>query len=316
MWWWTYRKAVVAGSSSPTARRDRDDVADATDLEERRAVLRPLQHRAAQRPIIVRPADGGATRGAAAPRPSDTAPARPSAASGGAAGREPQTDWTIFCTCALVARRIRRRVLHLVRRVLGHLAPRGGLGERDPLACPTLIAVRTLTWKKTSSTATLSGRNSTISAASSPRSSARRFGNGSDGAVRMTPSPTTVASRARILDVAYPQRVRPVDAEHEALGRRGRPTSASHGREVGCRGATPPVLPNTGSQGSRRASPPTEPRVSRAGMGRTKHPGGTKHLGQARRWRRVWQRRRRPCCADGGDSVSLRVRSGAWSRSR
>ena len=66
-----------------------------------------------------------------------------------------------------------------------------------PLACPTLMAVRTLTWKKTCSTATTSGRTSAMREASSPRSSASRDGSGSDGAVRKTPRATARAEPGR-----------------------------------------------------------------------------------------------------------------------
>ena len=77
--------------------------------------------------------------------------------------------WTIFCTCSLAA------PPHPATASLTWLGlywatsqPAAAASARaSPLAWPTLIAVRTLTWKKTCSTATASGWNSAISAASS-----------------------------------------------------------------------------------------------------------------------------------------------------
>jgi len=57
----------------------------------------------------------------------------------------------------------------------------------SPLAWPTLIAVRTFTWKNTCSTATTLGRRSAIRAASSARNDASRWGNDWLGGVVRTP---------------------------------------------------------------------------------------------------------------------------------
>jgi hypothetical protein len=61
-------------------------------------------------------------------------------------------------------------VLDLVGCVLDDVAARvqAASANARPLAWPTLIAVRTLTWKNTCSTATASGSNSSRRATSSP----------------------------------------------------------------------------------------------------------------------------------------------------
>ncbi len=107
----------------------------------------------------------------------------------------------------------------------------------NPLAWPTLIAVRTLTWKNTCSTATTSGANSATSAVNSVRSAPRRCGNGSVRGVVMTPREmATALPRPRPSTTANPHRVSP-----------GSMPSTRHVVDAGLAGGVTSGAANTGS---------------------------------------------------------------------
>ena len=146
------------------ARRDRDEVADARHLEQHRrrrpSVRAPC--RAASRSSLPPPcvrarrhADRAApSRGGTAPAPRRR-PRRP--ASGRAAS--PRRACTIFCTCSLSAPPQPATASFTwfgVYCTTSHPAAAAS-ASASPLAWPTLIAVRTLTWKNTCSTATTAG---------------------------------------------------------------------------------------------------------------------------------------------------------------
>ncbi len=122
-----------------------------------------------------------------------SASAAASAASGGDGGRSSRRRaWTIFCTCSFVAPpqpATASLTWFGLYWATSHPAAAAS-ASASPLAWPTLIAVRTLTWKKTCSTATAAGRNSAISAAISSRSAASRCGSAADAGVRITPRAT------------------------------------------------------------------------------------------------------------------------------
>ena len=65
-----------------------------------------------------------------------------------------------------------------------------------PLACPTDMAVRTLVWKKTRSTATTTGWVWSSNERISRCSSAKRSGSGDDAGVVITPADTARARPA------------------------------------------------------------------------------------------------------------------------
>ena len=164
----------VGSSSAERARRDGDEVADAADLEEHRARRRRARARSPRsEPIIAGLRCDGGRRGAriGAMARWHRASAAASAASAGCGRRgEAEPGLHHLLHLRLVgARRSRRRPPSPGSGVYCTTSqPAAAASARaSPLACPTLIAVRTLTWKNTCSTATTSGRNSAISAASS-----------------------------------------------------------------------------------------------------------------------------------------------------
>ena len=82
--------------------------------------------------------------------------------------------------------------------------------KTSPLACPTLIAVRTLFWKKTCSTAIAVGFTSSINASRSLCNNAKR--RGSESSLGEVNTPIDMASMrppARGANAANPHRVRP-----------------------------------------------------------------------------------------------------------
>ena len=124
------------------------------------------------------------------------ASAAASAASGGFGGAaSPRRICTIFCTCALSA------PPHPATAsftwfgeycATSHPAAAASTSA-SPLAWPTLMAVRTFTWKNTRSTATASGWYSAMSARTSSRNINNRCGSSASTGVRMTPSATARA---------------------------------------------------------------------------------------------------------------------------
>ena len=175
----------------------------------------------------------------------------------------------------------------------------------SPLAWPTLIAVRTLTWKNTCSTATAAGRNSAISAASSARRAASRCGSGSPAGVRITPRAIgDDVAGPRPSMTAYPHRVSPGSMPSTRV----RPSA------------------NTGSQASRAIRSGVGP-AAQSGQGPLRrglsayHPSGLARL-LADRWRfrrpvRSSRPVRRPCdrmlseaaatACEGGDELAHRA---------
>ena len=111
------------------------------------------------------------------------------------------------------------RRLDLRRGVDGDFeARRAAEASTTPLAWPTLIAVRTLAWKKTRSTATADGWKSSIRASISPCSAPRRQARSSVAGVRMTPRRHDVArsrTRARQNRITTPGQAG-IDAENPA----------------------------------------------------------------------------------------------------
>ena len=143
-----------------------------------------------------------------------SASAAASAASGGCGGLASRSRaWTIFCTCSFAAPpQPATASLTWFGVYWATSQPAAAASaSASPLAWPTLIAVRTLTWKKTCSTATAPGRNSAISGgqlgAQARQALRQRV---AVAGVRITPSATAVASPApRPSMTAYPHRVRP-----------------------------------------------------------------------------------------------------------
>ena len=137
MWWCTWRKTVVVGSSSASVRGETvDEVADAGDLQQHRAVVAAFEHHAAQRADHAAPPRRPRRRArSGAIARWHRASAAASAASGGCGGPVSRSRaCTIFCTCSLAAPpQPATASLTWFGRVLRDLAAGGrGLRQRQP----------------------------------------------------------------------------------------------------------------------------------------------------------------------------------------
>ena len=107
-------------------------------------------------------------------------------------------------------------LLHLVRRVLHDLAAGAAASAMaSPLAWPTDMAVRTLTWKNTRSTATTSGRSSAMQRPQLALQLGEALGQRSTAAVVSTPTATACTPAARSHAAVAAAGQPGIDAEHE-----------------------------------------------------------------------------------------------------
>src|SRR5271165_3490563 len=198
------RGLVTEREAGRGPRRDQHAVADTCDVDDdvhgRIAEGVPLGHETAQRPdqgptrrsALANAASWGAlAHGAVLRWQSESA--RASAASGGfGTALRSRRRATICCTWSFVAapKPVTASLTSFEVYSATSQPSSTAVKSATPLACPTDIAVRALVWKKTRSTTTTSGCSSVISACSSERSVASRYGTGESRAVVITPAAT------------------------------------------------------------------------------------------------------------------------------